>query len=531
MRNLTAQELAALEIIRRGDEAVTGIQGTFNGEDAIFIVQVSTVEGSEELRIYPLAMLLRDEDMPFVGGPHEEHPVGPERAGWPDQTAAYRPEAWPDEGVVSQPAASQPAPAWPDDVGLAPGSVPPPEGGESPSGLNAVLPGQIGPPPSAVGGTTPTTVGGVRLGAPKPADRAEETRLAEETARLAEEAARRAEEAARRAEETRIAEETARLAEEAARRAEETRLAEEAARRAEEAAAAPRPTRRDILRQRQEAVARGEPGTAKRRRAWPTLDLSVRTSRILLAVGRTLIAFGTLMLLFVAYELWGTNIAEARSQKQLKREFARVLASTTTTPPGTTPATTSTTVPTPVPAGEAVALLEIPKIGVNKAVVNGVGVPDLKKGPGHYPDTPLPGEAGNAAIAGHRTTYGAPFNRLDELKPGDEILVATRTGKFRYQVDTSIVVKPTEVAVLNPTSDNVPPPRRPTAHGAGLSGEATARRPALLWGAIVAAVAFLIWLLGRMWRRWPVYLIGTPVFLVLLFIFFENISRLLPANV
>ena len=91
MRNLTAQELAALEIIRRGDEAVTGIQGTFNGEDAIFIVQVSAVEGSDELRIYPLAMLLRDEDMPFVGGPHDEYPVGPERAAWPDQAAASKP--------------------------------------------------------------------------------------------------------------------------------------------------------------------------------------------------------------------------------------------------------------------------------------------------------------------------------------------------------------------------------------------------------------------------------------------------------
>ena len=216
------------------------------------------------------------------------------------------------------------------------------------------------------------------------------------------------------------------------------------------------------------------------------------------------------------------------------------------------------------------ALIEIPKIGVNKAVVNGVGVPDLKKGPGHYPGTPLPGEAGNAAIAGHRTTYGAPFNRIDELKPGDQIFVVTRAGRFRYQVDTSIVVKPTEVAVLNPTADNrltlttcnpkysarqrlivvshlvgeppppptpapgqqvqptTPPPRAPDA---GLSGEATARRPALLWGAIVAAVALLIWLIGRMWRRWPVYLVGTPVFLVLLFIFFENVSRLLPANV
>jgi sortase A len=399
--------------------------------------------------------------------------------------------------------------------------------------------------------------------------------VAEETARRAEEtrvgddAARRAERAARRAEETRIAEEAARRAEEAARRAEETRIAEEAARRAEEAAAAPRLTRRDIVRQRREAAARREPGAAKRGRAWPTLDLSVRTSRILLAVGRTLIAFGTLMLLFVAYELWGTNIAEARSQKELRREFARAVAPATTTPPGTTPATTTTVVATPVPVGEAVALIEIPKIGVSKAVVNGVGVPDLKKGPGHYPDTPLPGEAGNAAIAGHRTTYGAPFNRLDELKPGDQIFVATRTGKFRYQVDTSIVVKPTEVTVLNPTTDNrltlttcnpkysarqrlivvshligepppppTPPPdqpvqptRPPRAPDAGLSGETTARGPALLWGAIVAAVALMIWLLGRMWRRWPVYLLGAPVFLVLLFIFFENISRLLPANV
>jgi sortase A len=605
MRNLTAQELAALEIIRRGDEAVTGIQGTFNGEDAIFIVQVSAVEGSDELHIYPLAMLLRDEDMPFVGGPHEEHPVGPEQASWPDQTAASRPEAWPDEGVVSPPA-SQPAAGWPDDLGLLPpeGGLPP-EGRHppTPSAMSPVVPAPVGPPRSALRGTT-APAGGVRLGAQQPAEslgrleslapytpdgaaeeaarRAEETRVGEDAARraekaarraeetqLAEEAARRAEEAARRAEETRAAEETARRAEAAARRAEETRLAEEAARRAEAAAASPHPTRRDIVRQRREAAARGEPGTTKRRRAWPTLDLSVRTSRILLAVGRTLIAFGTLMLLFVAYELWGTNIAEARSQKQLKREFAQAIAPSTTTPPGTTPTTTSTTVPTPVPAGEAVALIEIPKIGVNKAVVNGVGVPDLKKGPGHYPDTPLPGEAGNAAIAGHRTTYGAPFNRLDELKPGDQILVATRTGKFRYQVDTSIVVKPTEIAVLNPTRDNrltlttcnpkysarqrlivvshlvgepPPPPqptlgeqvrptRRPAAPDAGLSGEATARRPALLWGAIVAAVAVLIWLLGRMWRRWPVYLLGTPVFLVLLFIFFENISRLLPANV
>src|SRR5436190_14085617 len=131
MRKLTAQELAALEIIRRGDEAVTGIQGTFNGEDAIFIVQVSPVEGSEELRIYPLAMLLRDEDMPFVGGPHDEYPVGPEQAEWPDQTEASKPQAWPDEGVVSPPAAG-----WPDETGLPPEAALPSDSGlPSESGL------------------------------------------------------------------------------------------------------------------------------------------------------------------------------------------------------------------------------------------------------------------------------------------------------------------------------------------------------------------------------------------------------------
>ena len=76
----------------------------------------------------------------------------------------------------------------------------------------------------------------------------------------------------------------------------------------------------------------------------------------------------------------------------------------------------------------ASASIHIPKIGLDRAVVQGVGVPDLRKGPGHYPDSPMPGQLGNAAIAGHRTTYGAPFNRIDELAPGDEITIVTVVG-------------------------------------------------------------------------------------------------------
>jgi sortase A len=84
--------------------------------------------------------------------------------------------------------------------------------------------------------------------------------------------------------------------------------------------------------------------------------------------------------------------------------------------------------------GEAIARLTIPAIGVRKVVVEGVRVEDLRNGPGHYLATVLPGQPGNSGIAGHRTTYGAPFNRIDELLPGDEVNVRTVQGFHRYRV-------------------------------------------------------------------------------------------------
>ncbi len=106
-----------------------------------------------------------------------------------------------------------------------------------------------------------------------------------------------------------------------------------------------------------------------------------------------------------------------------------------------------------MPRGEALAVIRIPRIGLDKAVVEGVSVGDLKKGPGHYPGTPEPGQPGNAAIAGHRTTYGAPFGGLGELEEGDEILVTTRQGDFRYLVDRISVVSPSQVEVLQQTDE------------------------------------------------------------------------------
>lgn len=167
-----------------------------------------------------------------------------------------------------------------------------------------------------------------------------------------------------------------------------------------------------------------------------------------------LVTLGILILLFVVYQLWGTGLYEAREQRSLQSEFAHRLARVHTPPATPAPGTTPTTVaPPPAPGAGAIAIIRIPKIGVEKAVVDGVEVPDLRKGPGHYPQTPLPGQVGNSAIAGHRTTYGAPFNRLDELDPGDPILITTLAGSYRYAVTQKLVVRPSDVSVLDPTPD------------------------------------------------------------------------------
>jgi sortase A len=108
--------------------------------------------------------------------------------------------------------------------------------------------------------------------------------------------------------------------------------------------------------------------------------------------------------------------------------------------------------------------LRIPKAGVNHVVVEGVGDEELRKGPGHYPDcetgfpgplcTPLPevwpGERGRVIISGHRTTYGAPFYDLNELKNGDEIEIRARWGEFTYEVVDKMVVEPNSTDIANP---------------------------------------------------------------------------------
>ena len=203
-------------------------------------------------------------------------------------------------------------------------------------------------------------------------------------------------------------------------------------------------------------------------------------------IGRALVTAGLLMLGFVGYQLWGTGLSTAAAQADLKAQFAAALQTTTTEVAVVTteiPVTSATTTSAPNPdsstttlateptspttteverqvipefsSGDVVGQLVIPSIDVDFFVVSGVGVEELRLGPGHFTDTPLPGQLGNSAIAGHRTTYGQPFHDLDQLEAGDDIVVTTAFGTYTYEVRDLKVVEPTDYGVVSTTDPNI----------------------------------------------------------------------------
>lgn len=225
------------------------------------------------------------------------------------------------------------------------------------------------------------------------------------------------------------------------------------------------------------------------------------------AIGQTLITFGMVVLLFCAYELWVTGIVTAREQNELDRELTRswsqaavplaaavppaaarlpaaagppAAAPSAGSPAGAAPgrpsvaaapvppATAAAPAPAPaapapagpvpaapapsVPQGSAMARLYLPSLQGDRPLVliEGVGVADLKKGPGHLPGSAQPGEIGNSVVSGHRTTYGAPFGDLDRLEPGDAVVVQTRDAWVTYRITGTQVVDPSAVQVTFP---------------------------------------------------------------------------------
>lgn len=100
--------------------------------------------------------------------------------------------------------------------------------------------------------------------------------------------------------------------------------------------------------------------------------------------------------------------------------------------------------------GRAIGRVELPSLGRSYAVVQGTNTASLRKGPGHYPDTPMPGAGGTVAVAGHRTTYLAPFRTINRLDRGTTIVLAMPYGRLRYTVTGSRVVQPTNLSILKP---------------------------------------------------------------------------------
>jgi sortase A len=292
--------------------------------------------------------------------------------------------------------------------------------------------------------------------------------------------------------------------------------------------------------------------------------------------GKILIGAGVLVLLFTAYQIWGTSLQESHTQNALRSTLqsetnndairralaeASALDKLPTGPPVTAIRTTAP------PEGQPIGDIRIPGIGINQVVVEGTNTPDLRKGPGHYTGTPLPGQGGNAAIAGHRTTYGHPFYNLDGVKVGDPIVVTTLQGIFVYDATKSTVVSPSDTQVIDNVFANVltlttcnprfsattrlivqaklahsqlfpnkglPTPRLHTDPNSGdLAGDSSVQlTQTFFWGFLFLVVGggilYAAWRFRR--QRWLIYGGGTVGLLVLLWFFFGAISPLLPAS-
>lgn len=181
-------------------------------------------------------------------------------------------------------------------------------------------------------------------------------------------------------------------------------------------------------------------------------------------LGEVLITAGCLLLLLAVYQLFWTGVETGRAQDRLRADLLKDWAAPAPAVPTPAPGAGSARrparpAPPPPAAGEPVLLLRIPRLGPDFewVVLEGVRPADLKRGPGHYPGTALPGEVGNVAIAGHRATNGEPFAYLDRLREGDEIVTRTRAGEFTYRVTGSRIVAPTRTDVV------LPVPGRPGA--------------------------------------------------------------------
>jgi sortase A len=153
---------------------------------------------------------------------------------------------------------------------------------------------------------------------------------------------------------------------------------------------------------------------------------------VLRGIGQTLITLGCVVLLFVVYEVWITNVFSLRANHKIATKLEQQWDTATDDPLLPLPGGKDPT----LKLGTGIANLYLPRLGSDYhfAIVEGVGQADLADGPGHYPGTALPGAVGNFAVAGHRVGKGEPFLNIDKLRAGDAVVVETKSTWFVYRV-------------------------------------------------------------------------------------------------
>ena len=267
-------------------------------------------------------------------------------------------------------------------------------------------------------------------------------------------------------------------------------------------------------------------------------------------IGRILSGAGVLVLCGLGFEFGISSLAAQQSQEALLPVFKAAAQ------------TTELGVPTVSPTqGSPVALLNVPRLGLNRLVVEGSSPEDLKAGPGHLRVSPMPGEFGNAVLLGRRTTYGGPFHDLNRIRHGDSLSVTTGQGTFTYLVSQVGRVSAGDAGPLRGTLDSrltlvtsdpiymftgrlvvvamlqgqplavakrIPP--RITPLDLGLASDPLWLAPA---GLLAQLLVGTIWLTVRMRRRWPdsvTYMLAGPVIVALTVLTVTTLDRGLPGT-
>jgi sortase A len=246
------------------------------------------------------------------------------------------------------------------------------------------------------------------------------------------------------------------------------------------------------------------PGRHGRRRA-PTRTAD-RTLTAIRGIGQTLITAGLVILLFVVYEVWVSNVFADIKQTAVRNTLVKQWAQ------GDDPLVAATlpgTQQSAIPTGTGIANIYIPRLGADYhfTVVEGTDDGALNKGPGHYTGTALPGQLGDFAIAGHRVGKGEPFLNLDQLQPADAIVIETAKDWYIYRVNGDAatgnlstpttegvvgreIVDPTDVGVVLPVPNH--PGVTPTASIITLTTchpKFTATKRMIIHGTLVRTVA------------------------------------------